>query len=108
VRRLELGDGFGRSVRLDNLSRPGSDHRLGDGGSVHRYGWCDYRWRRRRLPHRQQAERVDVAVRVGGDTNAQMNVWLEGDGVAALTDHAHLGRLGDRVAPSNTCCGELE
>ncbi len=46
------------------------------GGRLDRYRWCDYRRRRRRLPHRQQDERVDVAVRVAGDANAEMDVWL--------------------------------
>ena len=33
---------------------------------------------------------------------------LQGDGVTALADHAHLSPFADRVAPRDTCRGELE
>ena len=58
--------------------------------------------------HRQQPERVEVSVFVGGDANAQVDVRLQGDGVAALADHTHFGPFADCVAPHHSCRGELK
>ena len=68
----------------------------------------DRRRRRCRQPRGQQAERIDVSVRVGGDANAEVDVWPQGDGVAALADHADLRSLRDRAAAHDARHPELE
>lgn len=103
LRRDRPGDdrlrGLGlRRWDLDADGRRRSGHR--------RLGHRRRRWCRR--PRRQQAQRVDIAVRVGGDANTEVDVWLRGDGVAALADRAHLSSLGHRVAPRNARRAELQ
>jgi hypothetical protein len=95
-RRRRTGHGCRRRTRR------GRRHRLGNG-----------RWRRRRVGrddrrsngrrHRraggQKRHRIEVALRLGSDANAEVHVRLGHLGVAADTDRPDAGALDDRGSP---------
>jgi hypothetical protein len=66
------------------------------------------RRRLRRHPGRQQAERIDVAVRVARHAHAEKDVRHERDGVRALADGADNGTLRDEGSAHDARGPELE
>jgi hypothetical protein len=53
------------------------------------------RWRRRRLPRREDRERIDVSLRVGGDADPEVDVGLIELGRSARADAAQRGPFVD-------------
>ena len=51
--------------------------------------------RRRRVPRRQERERVHVSLRIGGDADPKMDVWLVELGCPARADRADSGPFTD-------------
>jgi hypothetical protein len=116
--RLTLGvrnsDGDWRRQLLDRLDGRGCRLRrcdlADDGKWLSGHGRLGHRQRRRRYrrTRRQQAERIDVSVRIGGDAHAEVDVRLQSDLVAALADHADFCPLPQGAAALDARRPELE
>ena len=116
-RRLRLGRGCGcllhRGGRLHDDRRRSLDHRRGRRRSGRRRRWrrrreldqcgrrCDDRRRRGRSrwwrERRQEAERIEVTLRLGGRADAEMEIRLIEVGRTARADGAESGALGHGV-----------
>ena len=97
--RCERGIGVDAYRRRPRSSRGRHGRRLRD-GLLGRRG--------RRRPGREQAERVDVPVRLGGDADAEVDVRRPGDGVGAFTRDPDDSTLLDGAAASDAHRAELE
>jgi len=118
-RRIVLDRGRGRSLHLDGLRQRGGRHgrrdcrrRLRDrwSGGGRRYGnrcRCGSR-RRSGRPRGEQAERVDVAVGIGGDPDAEVDVRRRRDHVGALADVADDRAFRDEAAAQDARRAELQ
>jgi len=98
----------GHGSRLGGRRPDGRRRRLL--GAVHGFGDVRRRlglldWGRLR---RKERQRVDVALRIGGHADAQMDVRLRGHGIRALADPRHHGSLVDERAFHHEDLPELE
>jgi hypothetical protein len=99
----------GRGRHLDGRDRRG---RSGSGRRRRcrrRSGFCARRRRRRRRDAgRQERERIDVSLLLGGASDAEVDVRLARDRVDALTDGADGRALGNRVSAPDGDLAQLE
>ena len=124
-RDRRLTHGFGDRAVLRRCRRRRLRHgrrgRIGGAGVALGCGrdGCSRRWRRRRgafwrrrnglgLGRGKQAERVDVAVRIGGEPDAEVDVRRRRDGVDARADDADDRSFGDHAAARDARRAELQ
>jgi hypothetical protein len=87
-----------RPRRTQSLGRYTHRHRHRSRRRGDRVGYR-FTFRRRRrsgLPDGQQRQRVEIPVRIGGQADAQMDVWLRSLGLAARADRSHDLPFADR------------